>query len=273
MKIVFQKRPVKGFLFTIILPIAILRVNTEQAQGCPPPITTTVTSYFNTCYPGQQATVSAGSTSIAPANTGEIVTGPVMTFPAICLVLPIQFLEVNAKRNEAQVLINWEVTNEKEITNYIIERSYNGYDFFTAGIVGNKPASGYLSRYTFSDASAGDKVTTCYRIIAQDADGQKIISKVITIQTVLEEEVLNISPVPATSYSTITWASAGNIKLDITLFDVAAHAVLSRRYPLKKGVNELLLTNLETLPAGLYFVEAFDGAHHRNGKLIIHHTF
>lgn len=176
MKTVIQERPVKGFLFTLILPIAILRVNTVQVQSCPPPVTTTITSYFNTYYPGQQATVNAGSTSIA------------------------------------------------------------------------------LAAATYG--------TT----------GQKNVSKIITIQTALEEEVLNISPVPATSYSTITWSSARDIKLDITLFDEAGHAVLDRQYPLKKGVNELLLTNLETLPAGVYVVKAFDGAHHRNGKLIIHHT-
>ncbi|MFL5747449.1 MAG: T9SS type A sorting domain-containing protein [Niastella sp.] len=107
--------------------------------------------------------------------------------------------------------------------------------------------------------------------IVQDAGGQKIVSRIITLQTVLEEEVLNISPVHATSYSSITWSSTSNIKLDITLFDVGGHAVLSRQYPLKKGVNELLLTNLETLPAGVYFVKAFDGAHHGNGKLVINH--
>jgi hypothetical protein len=139
MKTVFQKRPVKGFLFTVILPVTILWVNTRQAHSCPPPVNPTVTN-------------------------------------------------------------------------------------------------------------------------------------VITLQSDWAEEVLSISPMSATSYATITWSSTGNNKLNITLLDVAGHAVLSRQYPLRMGVNELLLTSLETLPAGLYFVKAFDGAHHRKGKLIIHHT-
>ena len=175
MKTVFQKRPLKGFLFNVILPLTILRVNTAQEQSCLPPVTTTITS-------------------------------------------------------------------------------------------------DHISKYNVSDTSAANKATICYRIIAQDADDQKAVSRVITIQNILTEEELNISPVPATSYSAITLSSASDIKLDITLFDVAGNAVLSRQYPLKKGMNELLLTNLETLPAGLYFVKAFDGASHRNGKLIIHRT-
>jgi hypothetical protein len=89
---------------------------------------------------------------------------------------------------------------------------------------------------------------------------------------VLNEGVL-ISPVPAISYATIRWSSPGNNKLDITLFNVAGNAVLNRQYRLKRGNNELLLTNLETLPAGIYFVQAYDGVSNRNGKLVIHHNY
>jgi len=54
------------------------------------------------------------------------------------------------------------------------------------------------------------------------------------------------------------------------LFDIAGHTVLSRQYRLKPGLNELLLTNLQSLPNGIYFVKASDGASYRNGKMVIH---
>lgn len=57
-----------------------------------------------------------------------------------------------------------------------------------------------------------------------------------------------------------------------TLFDVTGDAGLSRQYQLKTGVNELLLSNLESLPAGIYFVQDHDGASYRNGKLVTHRT-
>jgi hypothetical protein len=63
MKFVFQTYPVK--CLQVILSIAILSVNTMQAQICPQPVTTTITSNpsanSNTYYPGIQAIVSAGS--------------------------------------------------------------------------------------------------------------------------------------------------------------------------------------------------------------------
>jgi len=177
---------------------------------------------------------------------------------------------VNGKRNGAQVSINWEVTNEKEATNYFIEKSNNGTDFVTAGIVSWKLGNGNVSKYTFSDASAGAAATGFYRIKAVNADGQNIFSKVITIQPALGEDALDLSPVPATGHCTINWSSTGINKLQITVFDVAGHAVLSRQYPLKAGLNELLLTNLQCLPNGIYFVKASDGAGYRNGKMVIH---
>jgi hypothetical protein len=82
-----------------------------------------------------------------PGAAGISVTGPVMAFPPGCVVLPMQFLLVNAKRNGAQVLINWEITNEKDVTNYFIERSTNGIDFVTAGMVSKNQDNGETGRY------------------------------------------------------------------------------------------------------------------------------
>lgn len=64
MKFVVQKYPVKCILFTVVWCIAILSVNTVSSQTCPQPVPTTITSNGDTYYPGQQATVSAGSSSI-----------------------------------------------------------------------------------------------------------------------------------------------------------------------------------------------------------------
>jgi len=221
---------------------------------------------------GIAGTTNSGSGTInygAQAGTGGIfLTGPVMTFPPGCSVLPMEFLLVNGKRNGTQVSINWEVANENEVTNYTIERSNNGIDFVTAGIVSKKQGNGGIGQYNFSDASAGAEVRVFYRIKAISASGHTFYSKSITIQTGLAEGSLEISPVPAAGHSTIRWSSTGTNKLQITLFNVTGHAVLSRQYQLKAGLNELLL-NLQSLPNGIYFVKASDGVSNQNGKLVI----
>lgn len=215
---------------------------------------------------------SAGLTNYgAQAGADGIsVTVPVMNFISGCMVLPMKFTAANGKRDGAQVLINWEVTDEEDLTNYIIERSNNGYEYSTVGIVGNKPENGKTAKYSFSDALAGKTAIIYYRIKAQNASGETFFSKVITIQTVLsKEEMLDISPVPAKRYTMIKWSATANSKLTISMFDVTGRFVMCRQYQLRKGVNELLLTNLEALPAGVYFIKASDGASYRKGKLRI----
>ncbi|THU38197.1 T9SS type A sorting domain-containing protein [Niastella caeni] len=226
---------------------------------------------------GAAGTTNSGSGTInygSLAGAGGIsVTGPVMAFPPACMVLPMQFVFVNGKRNGTQVSVNWEVTNEKNVINYTIEKSNNGLEFFTAGTVSKAAGNGDISRYSFSDAPTAAKAAIYYRIVAAEAAGHKTFSKIITVKTALAEGTLDLSPVPAIGHSTITWTSTGNNLLHITLFNVAGNAVLSRQYRLKPGANELLLTNLEALPAGIYIVKATDGVRNANGKLVIHHSF
>jgi len=62
MRSVLQKCAVKCML--AMLCTAIVSVHTVQAQICPQPVVTTITSYSNTYYPGQQATVPAESTAV-----------------------------------------------------------------------------------------------------------------------------------------------------------------------------------------------------------------
>jgi hypothetical protein len=83
------------------------------------------------------------------------------------------------------------------------------------------------------------------------------------------KDILDISPVPARRYTMIKWPSAGNSKLTVALFDAAGRFVLCRQYEVRQGMNELLLTNLEALPGGVYFIKASDGAIDRNAKLRI----
>src|SRR5688572_12840749 len=93
MKTVAQKYPVKYVLLTGILYIAISPVNTVQAQNCPPAIATTITSFPNTYYPGQQATVNAGSTSVE-ISAATYGTTPVGVGDAL-LIIQMQGAQIN----------------------------------------------------------------------------------------------------------------------------------------------------------------------------------
>ena len=82
---------------------------------------------------------------------------------------------------------------------------------------------------------------------------------------------MTISPDPAGSATTIKWFSVGNAHVVISLFDATGHIMLRRQYQVKAGITALPLTNLATLPNGLYLVMGDDGTSSKNGKLLILH--
>ena len=70
----------------------------------------------------------------------------------------------------------------------------------------------------------------------------------------------------------VTFCLSAGFAVSVTVFDVTGHAVLRRQYQLKTGLNELVLSNLQSLPNGIYFVKASDGAGYRKGTLVIYHN-
>ena len=95
-----MKSPVKrghtnACLFAALLPLLLLAGARLHAQSCPSSVTTTtITSFPNTYFPGQQAVVSAGSTAVvigaATYGTTPISTGDVL------LIIQMQGAQINS---------------------------------------------------------------------------------------------------------------------------------------------------------------------------------
>src|SRR5262249_38288615 len=83
--------------FLVMLYIAISSINIAQAQTCPLPVTATITSYSNTYYPGQQATVSAGSTSVTIGGAGYGTTP--ISAGDVLLIIQMQGAQINSTNN------------------------------------------------------------------------------------------------------------------------------------------------------------------------------
>lgn len=71
-----------------------------MAQTCPTSGTTTLTTYSNTYYPGSQATVNAGATSITLGNASTSGYGstPISTYD-IVLIIQMQGAQITSTNN------------------------------------------------------------------------------------------------------------------------------------------------------------------------------
>jgi hypothetical protein len=82
----------------------------------------------------------------APGAAGLVNTSAFIPPPLSCALLPMKFVSVYGLMNGAQVLVGWQVANEKNIAAYTIERSSNAADFFSAGTIGYKKSHDDINR-------------------------------------------------------------------------------------------------------------------------------
>lgn len=92
------------------------------------------------------------------------------------ITLPVHFSGFNAKALSSSIALNWNVGMEESGSSYVIERSADGRNFSSIGLVA---ANGQTS-YSFADTkplSVG-----YYRIKSVDATGKVIYSSIITLK-------------------------------------------------------------------------------------------
>ncbi|MFT3679102.1 MAG: T9SS type A sorting domain-containing protein [Ferruginibacter sp.] len=111
--------------------------------------------------------------------------------------LPVSFTSVNAYRNNADITVEWNVSEEMNIEKYEVERSADGNKFETAGVVtatGNDHST-VLYNFIDENPAAGDNF---YRIKSIDRSGTVHYSKVVKVNTVSKETSISIYPNPVT---------------------------------------------------------------------------
>jgi hypothetical protein len=125
-----------------------------------------------------------GSASGNIATTGTISSSAVgvfgaFTFGSVSAVLPVQLLDFGVTRKNGSNLVTWSTADEINVKQYDVQRSDNGNDFYTAGIVAARNRT-QVQQYQFVD-NAAMKDVAYYRLRSIDNDGKFKTSKVVTV--------------------------------------------------------------------------------------------
>lgn len=164
--------------------------------------------------------------------------------------LPVLLIELKAQTNDNAVQLTWLVTNEQNVKEYEIQYSINGKEFTSAGIVESKGNGDHT--YTFTDKQPLTE-TIWYRIVESDYNGRIYYSNVIRIP-VKSKSYVTVYPNPAQSY----------LMISVSDKNIGGYAVIADEngtclYKVKITARVFSL-NIETLPAGVYFIKAGDAA-------------
>lgn len=171
--------------------------------------------------------------------------------------LPLKLLGFAGSRKNHIDNLQWSTAQEEGIRNFVIEYSMNGYDFTSKGTVAPANDHEAIHNYSFSRSGYG---TVFYRIKVVENGGRYSYSNTIK----LDEEstatgngcllVSNVSPVPFTDKLTLTISSCSDLKVDISITDMAGKSLVRQSVSIIKGNTAYTFGGLQAMPSGIYLL-------------------
>lgn len=204
------------------------------------------------------AGTTAGGINFGAVNgsNGTITqNSTVVQFPAnfnACLFLPAQIIALSYTRQNQVLNLQWKVSNEINVKEYVVEKSTNGNSFYYLSAISVSNSSETVKTY-----EAADIITTgtaYYRLKIVDKDGRFMYSKVLLYkETLHNKKDISIYPNPAAQLFTVVLPGALQGKqLTVTITNLAGKKVAVQQ--LAAVTNQLQITVPATVK-GLVLVQ------------------
>lgn len=160
-------------------------------NGCTPPSTSGLLAMYD--FEEGAGTVLTDRTG--HGYNGTLIDSPLWTDGTGCVTLPVNYVNINARKKDGNVWLSWKVSAESNILRYEIERSANGRSFQPVGSL----AANRSTEYSWSDESAVSGLSY-YRVKSISTSGESKYSAIasITADQTLSRILLAPNPVRAT---------------------------------------------------------------------------
>ena len=201
---------------------------------------------------------------ILPSRTDPvmlIVKSPSGCFDQVIAVpnglspLPVHLLKFQGNMNKNnKVTLNWTVADNETVHSFEIERSTNGRDFTTVGVVFASEKMGTENYMFYETVTASDRVMYRLRMIdkGQDIDYSRIL--VFQTRTLITNDV-RIYGNPVKDKLTFSFYSNATQEVNIKVYDLAGKTLMSQKVNSAEGSNLLSLPLNATFTPGMYVVD------------------
>ncbi len=163
--------------------------------------------------------------------------------------LPVHFISFEAQKQDKKAWLHWTVSDEINVSGYVVERSNDGRTFTQIGRVDYQTTNGN-NDYYFTDEQPLAGVNY-YRIAEQDIDGRLTRSDIKLVRFADAGITIKLAPVPTYNHSVnLLIGNAGARAYDAYLLNTVGQVL--KAYKVKDGSNQL---NLAGLSAGVYYVK------------------
>lgn len=172
--------------------------------------------------------------------------------------LPLVLKNFSAVVNNKKVTLDWTTGHEKDLSQFIIERSTNGIDYTTASIVVAHGNSSAVQKYTSSDVlNTSSKGVVYYRL--KMIDGQKRYQyspvRLVRLNDASSEVTVQAYPNPVVNELRITVPAAWqNKQVSYEVYNV--NGTMVKRIT-SGSASQTETMNVQDLMAGNYVVKAY----------------
>lgn len=177
--------------------------------------------------------------------------------------LPVHLLGFTGRYNGGSAILNWTAENEMKFRQYEVERSVNGTDFTTVGVVNPTGGPGQTRSYELSDnLSSVNGNAFYYRLKMVDMDGKFTYSTTVLIRRsskAISGIVINPNPI-VSGNATVRMTAVSKGMVDLRVIDFTGKVVLTQKATVYEGNNSISINNLNRLQPGVYTLQMIDEA-------------
>jgi hypothetical protein len=161
--------------------------------------------------------------------------------------LPVNLVSFSSNSVSCNSQLSWETATEINVNHFEVQRSNDGINFSSIGVVGAKNSS-TGSNYQYLDNNVNQDINY-YRLMTVNDDGRKEYSKIIKQQRCHDNNIA-IYPNPVTDFINIKGGKIGNtIQISNTLGQIVLSKVVTQ-------FSESI--NVSNLQKGVYVVSVID---------------
>jgi hypothetical protein len=184
-------------------------------------------------------------------------------------VLPVELISFQGNINKSnRVSLQWKVASNETINQFEVERSYDGIEFKTIGIVFTNEKKGIEDYMFYETINSFDKVM--YRLKMTDNRKAVSFSKILVFQTKLTTSNNNIKIIgnPLTDKLTFNYTANSSQVVDVKIYDMSGRIMMSNKITSLEGNNLISFPLASALKASMYLVEVNNGTEIQTAKFI-----
>jgi hypothetical protein len=212
------------------------------------------------------STINGSIGSVPGSNSINDNFGACVRAPLTLLPVHLVSFQGNMDKNN-KVILNWTIADNETAYSFEVERSLNGLDFTTAGVVFSSEKRG-TEKYTFYE-TVGNYEKVMYRLKMIDKGHDADYSRVLVFRTrSISDNNIKIIGNPVKDKLTFSYSASSTRIVDVKVYDMSGRTVLSNKINSFEGNNTLSLSLNSTFKPGLYVVEVSDASERQSTKFV-----